>query len=100
MSAHALATTATRPIDVFPRRPALWAALALMGGILIHRSVPAAPICWTILLAIQVLAATVLFSRPVACSMLLFLATITPGLALAQIEAFRYPANHITAFAT
>ncbi|HEY7090224.1 MAG TPA: DNA internalization-related competence protein ComEC/Rec2 [Tepidisphaeraceae bacterium] len=82
------------------RRPALAAAAALLAGILFYWSLPQYPILWIGLAACCVILATVFFRRPGICSILLLGAIASAGVALAQVEAFYYPRDHIGLFAT
>ncbi len=89
-----------RLVGIIPRRPAVPAAVALMAGIFAHDSLPAQPILGIALLSALIATALLLFERPKLCSIALLLASAVAGLAVAQIEAFFYPLDHISAFAT
>src|SRR3982751_2420881 len=89
-----------KAVALFSRRPAVPVAAAVILGIFIHTSVPILPALWTTLLAILILAALGLSHRETASSLALLLAALFAGLAVAQVEAFYYPRDHISAFAT
>ncbi len=82
------------------RRPVMLPAIALMLGIFEHDSVSIAPIAWTIALIVLVLVALLLSRKSLVSSLLLLAACGIGGIARAQIEAYFYPAHHISAFAT
>jgi competence protein ComEC len=81
-------------------RPALPAATMLMLGIFFHEQIPLHP--WVLLGTLGVLTgvALALFRRPLVCSILLLVACLVAGIALARTEHFYYPGDHISEFAT
>ena len=81
------------------RRRAAPVAVAFMLGIFLYRHLPHQPLLWTILLAGLIALCISLFGRAWLCTGATLVATFLAGLALAQVEAFRYPANHISVFA-
>jgi hypothetical protein len=82
------------------RRPAIPVAVAFGFGILAHRSLPVAPIFWIISLAVLIAIAVLWIDRDVAAALAVVLATFSAGVAVAQLEAFYYPRDHISAFAS
>src|SRR5262249_30355947 len=86
--------------DLFMRRPAVPAAIALMLGIFAHRAFPVSPITWVISLDVLIILSIVLFRQAVLCSICLALAMAVAGLAIAQSHVYFYPSDHISAFAT
>ena len=82
------------------RRPAVLAAGALMVGIGMHSVLKPMPLAWVGLAG--VLAGLAIYRRNSGwlCSILLLLATVLAGVAIAQVEANYYPADHIAHFAT
>src|SRR5437899_2825297 len=82
------------------RRPALIVVICFILGIALHASLPHYPQIWLALLVMLGAAAIFLFPLPRVCGGMLILALICAGVAIAQIEAFYYPANDISAYAT
>src|SRR5438132_5456416 len=82
------------------RRPALIVVICFILGIALHASLPHDPQIWLALLVVLGIGAMFFFHLPRLCGTILMLALICAGVAIAQIEAFYYPANHISAYAT
>jgi competence protein ComEC len=83
----------------FTRRPALAVAVPFITGILLHPVLPHLPLLWLPLIAGLTLAAIVIFPYGRTCSACIALALLLSGACIAQIEAFYYPHDHISAFA-
>src|SRR5688572_16706333 len=81
------------------RRPALLAAALFMVGIAVHSFLPHRPVIWIALIAALLLGAWWALGRPHLSSSLLALATLIGGVAAAQLSAFSYPRDHVSAFA-
>src|SRR5439155_8138645 len=94
------AQPARRDVSASARRPALGVAMCFILGIALHGMLPPYPQIWLILAGVLGIIGTVMFHRPRFCATILVLALIGAGVAIAQIEAFYYPANHISAYAT
>lgn len=80
------------------RRPAVPVAAALILGIFAHPCLPAWPGIWIALLILLLIIAILGFRKPALCSAAILLSIFFAGLSLAQIEAFFFPAHHISAF--
>jgi competence protein ComEC len=91
--------SARNPADFVARWPAALVAVALMLGIFAHQAAPALPIVWTIAVAALIAIAIFCSHRAALSSGAIFLATFFAGLAVAQVEAFYYPRDHVSAFA-
>ena len=79
------------------RRPAIVPALLFAIGIAAHRTLPHIPAVW--LLALGLILAAVWAMRPAKITpALLAVAIVISGLAAAQLSAFYYPRNHVSAF--
>src|SRR3954469_7685444 len=83
-----------------PRRPALPAAILFITGVFLHAQLPHAPCALAALAAACGLAALLLFHRAGASSLFIAVALVNTGAAVAQVEAFQYPSDHISAYAT
>jgi competence protein ComEC len=98
------AGTPTRLHEVLIRRPAVAAAALFMLGIAVHARLPEAPWTWLALAAVATGMATLAHAlqghRDTLATIALATAMTLAGAAAAQIDAFRYPDNHISAFAT
>ena len=81
------------------RRPALLAAALFMIGIAVHSVAPHRPVIWIVAIAALLLGAWRARGRPHLSSALLALATLMGGVAAAQMSAFAYPGDHVSAFA-
>jgi competence protein ComEC len=92
--------TVRRDVQALARRPALIVAVCFILGIALHAQMPHYPQVWLILAGILVTIAVIFFHRSRTSATMLMLAVITAALAIAQIEAFYYPANHIGAYTT
>jgi competence protein ComEC len=95
-----LLSLSRRVIGQIPRRPAVLAAVALMLGICVYEIVPQYPIAWLIVLAALILTAAIFIHHAIVCAISLLLTTIVAGIALAQVQEFYYPRDHIGSFAT
>lgn len=82
------------------RRPALLLVICFIVGIALHARLPHYPQTWLATIVVLGICAAVFFHLPRLSGSLLMLALICSGVAIAQIEAFYYPANHISAYAT
>src|SRR4051794_23916925 len=91
---------ARREVSASARRPALLLALCVITGIALHSVIPHYPQIWLITAALLAIIAAVLFHLPRSSGLMLMLALISAGAAVGQIEAFYYPADHISAYAT
>src|SRR5687768_2833933 len=92
---------ATRRLhEVFIRRPAVAAAGLFMIGIALHARVAAAPWVWLALSAVALLVGVFAFRRGAIGTISLAVAVLLAGVTAAQVEAFRYSADGISAFAT
>src|SRR5438552_3069086 len=98
MSAESV--TPRRDVGLIPRRPALAAAALFIAGIFAHRALPHAPILWTVAAVACVFASFLWFERQHFSSTLIGIAVACTGAAIAQVQAFYYPRDHISAFAT
>ena len=83
---------------VIAQRPAVPAAVLLVLGICLHPALPHLPILWIALLAPLLILSIVLMRRSTVVSSLLAVAILDGGVALGQLEAFYFPANHLSAF--
>ena len=81
------------------RRPALLAAALFMIGIAVHSVLPHRPVIWIVAIAALLLGAWKVLRRPHLSSSLLAFATLLGGVAAAQLSAFSYPRDHVSAFA-
>ena len=92
----------------FARRPAIVAAGAFMAGIVLHTAAPHRPVVWLALLGALVAAswwgtsirAIAWLRSNTLQSILIALGLTVAGSCAAQLSAFYYPRNHISAFAT
>jgi competence protein ComEC len=89
---------AASDVDVVARRPAVLAAGCFALGIFSHRIAPAAPAVWLSVLALLVGATWFVRDRRVG-SCLIAVSLLVAGLAGAQLSAFYYPRDHVSAFA-
>jgi competence protein ComEC len=83
-----------------PRRPAVLLAVALMAGIGLHDHLPIDPRLWLIGTAAMVVLAIVIRRRGWPAMLALLLGMTAAGVAVAQLEAFYYPADHIARYTT
>ena len=81
------------------RRPAVAAAVLFMLGIFAHRALPAWPIAWLVAIGACVGMVWVARRNETVILPALVAAVFLAGLVAAQIEAFYYPRDHISAFA-
>jgi competence protein ComEC len=89
------------PLSGLARRPAVSAAAALIVGIALHRVTPDLPRAFLALstaAALTALALLHLASRLSTAALITALASL--GLAVAQLEQFRFPADHVIAWTT
>lgn len=89
-----------RTPNVLWLRPAAGAAVFLILGILLHRVLPARPAWWLGVAFAAALAGAVLARWTFPSSAALAVAVVALGAALAQQQAFFYPADHIALFAS
>src|SRR5437763_1529841 len=89
-----------REPGAIPRRPALPAAILFIIGIFLHAKLAHAPLLWSGLAVACVFAGVVAFRRAYVCSALIAVALVCLGASVAQLEAFHYPSDHISAYAT
>ena len=81
------------------RRPLAAAAVALIVGIAVAGHLPHAAAVWLGLAAATLLASR-LIARPAVASGLLLLTTCLVGVAVAQLDRFYYPADHLSRYAS
>ncbi len=81
------------------RRPAVLTVTLFMGGIFAHRLLPGWPAGYAVLVAALAIGAIIWRRRAWTTTGLLALAILLTGVAIAQLEAYYYPPNHISAFA-
>jgi competence protein ComEC len=89
------------PLSWLARRPAFTAAAALIAGITLHPAAPDWPRLWLALSATTAITALLLLRlapRPSTAALITALAAL--GLAVAQLEKFRFPADHVLAWTT
>lgn len=84
---------------VVARRPAVPAAVLLIGGICLHSTLPCHPLLWIVLLSLLLTAATIVIRRGMAASCLLAAAILVSGVALGQLDAYYFATNDLGAFA-
>src|SRR5581483_7883588 len=89
-----------RDVSASARRPALVVAICFICGIAAHRVCLHYPQIWLSLAVVFAAVASLLFHRALLSSILLMLATLVAGVAIAQIEAFYYPSDDISGYAT
>jgi competence protein ComEC len=87
-------------LPVAARKPALLVAICFILGITVHPAFPHHPQVWLILCLLCAAFAVGFFHRPRLSGAMLMVSLFIAGLAIAQSEAFYYPANHISGFAT
>lgn len=85
---------------VLARRPAVPFAVLFMLGIGLYRVFPHRIELWLVMGALLIIGAAVLFHNATVCSSCLGSAILLSGVAAAQIQAYQYPADHVSAFAT
>ena len=90
---------AERVEGVVARRPAVAAAILLMVGITLHRTLPVHPWVWLTLAIGAVAGAAFTLRRSITCSALLSLATILAGCAATQIAYLYFAPDDVGAFA-
>jgi competence protein ComEC len=90
--------TGASDVDVVARRPAVLTAGCFAAGIFAHRAAPSAPAVWLALLAGLVGAGWFVRGRRLGTGAV-GAALVVGGLAAAQLTAFYYPRDHISAFA-
>lgn len=86
--------------EVLIRRPAVAAAALFMLGIAAHAHLPESPWTFLGLAGAAALAAVLVARRDGVATAALAAALTLAGVAAAQVEAFRYPDPHISAFAS
>src|SRR5205814_1470690 len=89
-----------RVVGIIPRRPAVPTAAMLILGICAHAALTHTPLLWCLIAVGSVLAAIVGFHFARCSTLFLFAGIFFAAAAIAQIESFQYPANHIGAYAT
>src|SRR6478609_884594 len=92
------AGTGASDVGVVARRPAVLAAGCFAVGIFAHRLAPHAPPVWLALLATLVSAAWIVRGR-LAGTCIIAAALVVGGLVAAQLCAFYYPRDHVSAYA-
>ncbi|MGH7175853.1 MAG: DNA internalization-related competence protein ComEC/Rec2, partial [Tepidisphaeraceae bacterium] len=94
-------TGETRPFaQLFARRPAVPLAALFVLGAFSYRAVPPGPLICALCIASALVVAIIWRDRPVVCTLGLASAMFASGLTIAQLEAFYYPRNNISQFAT
>ncbi len=86
--------------DVLMRRPLLTAVVFLILGIAAHRIIPAMPVMVIGVAAVLVIISLILRRFAVMADLLLGAALFGCGIAVAQMEAFYFPREHIAQFTT
>jgi hypothetical protein len=81
------------------RRPAVLVAALFMVGIFLHGFIPPWTIAWLAAVAGLLALAWRTADAPRIASLLIMLACLGAGVVAGQVEAFHYPANHVSAFA-
>src|SRR5262245_40225593 len=81
-----------------PRRPAALAAAVFIGGIAFHASLAHRPFAWLACAFVAAGIAVTVFRRPAISCAILGAAIFFCGVAAAQIEAFYFPHNDISAY--
>ena len=94
------ATTSVGVGQLAASRPAVPAALLLAAGVAAHSAVPHSPPLWLAAMAGAIAFAAFVQRRPLASSAALAGAILFGGVAAAQLSAFYFPRNHVSAFAT
>ena len=94
-------TDAARPPPRFAvaRWPAVPVAGLFIVGIFLHEFIPPWTIAWLVALAGLLALAWRASEAPRTASLLIMLACLVAGVVAGQVEAFRYPPNHASAFA-
>ena len=86
--------------DALMRRPAVPAAGVFIGGILLHASLPACAIIYIASGLIAAILAARTFRRSRLSASLLAISIFFAGIAVAQLEAFYFPLDDISGYAT
>src|SRR5688500_2373310 len=97
-----MGTTPPRSRDVTPalaRRPAVAASVAFIAGIALPANAPYRPAQWMTCVGVAVLGAMLSFRRPLLSTALVATALLLAGVTGAQLYAFAYPRDHVSAFA-
>src|SRR5206468_1757180 len=89
-----------RVVGIFVARPALPAALLFILGIALHAHLPIAPLAWIVGTVACAIAGAATLRCSHASSLFVAASVFLSGVAIAQVEAFYYPADHIEAYAT
>lgn len=87
-----------RPLGLLAGRPLVGVAIALIVGIALHSLLPLIVPLWLALATALAGLAILLRNQPVAATGLIHLATLSAGIALAQLDASHYPRHHIAHF--
>jgi len=82
------------------RQPAVAAALLMIAGIVLHRSLPALPWVWASAIALLLILAIAFRRKSIPATACLAVALLISGIALAQLRGFRYPPTDIAHHAT
>lgn len=82
------------------RRPAVWAALCLIAGILVHAIAADSPKLWLALAAGSAALALCVIRWTAPSTIALASSLIFAGIAAAQLEHFHFPASDISAYTT
>ena len=82
------------------RRPAVWAALCLIAGILVHTLAADSPKIWLTLAAAGAIIAIALIRWVAPSTIALAFSLVCAGIAAAQLEHYHFPANDISAYTT
>lgn len=89
---------ARRPLGLVAGRPLVGVAIALIVGIAIHSVVPLIVPLWLGIATTFIALAMLSRNKPALATGLIHLATISSGVAIAQLEASHYPREHIAHF--
>ncbi len=87
-------------IGAIAARPAVGAAVLFIAGIALHTILPPRPLVWIVAIALLAVGAIVCYRITAPCSACIAGALLLCGVAVAQLEAYFYPADHISSFAT
>src|SRR5258706_15733393 len=96
----AAVTTAEVKLLGFARRPAIGAAVALIAGIVLHKTVPDWPNAWLALSAAGAVAVVGLWRFGAIATVALAIALGLLGISVGQLEHYHFPANDIIAYTT
>jgi hypothetical protein len=99
MGGSAAAMTQTK-LGIFARRPAVGAAVSLMVGIGLHRTLPDRPEIWLAMAGAGAVAAVGAGRLGGVANVLLTMAVALLGVSAGQLERYHFAANDIIAYTT